>query len=289
MRVLVTGGSGLLGGRLLELLGGHELLALRHRGEPAGEAPRVEADLARPGEIERALRACRPDAVVHAAALADVDACEADPDTAAAVNSRMPGELGRAAAGVRVVAISTDLVFDGSRADWSPDDPARPLMRYGRTKRDGEAALLEACPAAAVLRVALVVGRGCGGRASASEGLARAVRRGVRPRLFTDQYRTPIDPESVAAAVSALLDAPGARGLFHAGGPERLSRYELGLRTVAAHGLDPDSLEPVRQADAPPPVPRPLDVSLDSSRLERELGWRARPLDAALADGRNLR
>ena len=290
MRVLVTGGSGLLGGRLLELLAGHELVALRHRGEPSGPAECLDADLARPGETERALRACRPDAVVHAAALADVDACERDPEAAETINARQPGELGRAAAaaGIRVVAISTDLVFDGSRPRWPPEARPRPLMRYGATKRAGEQALLEAHPAAAVVRVALLVGRGAGRRASASEGLARAVRRGDRPCLFTDQYRTPVDPESVALAVAALLEAPRAGGLFHAGGPERLSRFELGRRVAAAHGFDAERLVPARQAELPLPVPRPLDVSLDSSRLERELGWRARPLDAALREGRDL-
>jgi dTDP-4-dehydrorhamnose reductase len=290
VRILVTGGSGLLGGRLLELLTGHQLVALRHRGEPPGGSERIDGDLARPGEAARLIREARAEAVVHAAALADVDACEADPAAALSLNARLPGELGRAAAaaGVRVVSISTDLVFDGSRAHWPPEAEARPLMRYGATKRAGERALLAAQPAAAVLRVALLVGRGCGRRASASEGLARAVRRGARPRLFTDQFRTPIDPESVAEAISRLLTSPGARGLFHAGGSERLSRYELGRRAAAAQGFDPDRLIPVPQAAAAPEVPRPLDASLDSSRLERELGWRARPLDTALRESREL-
>jgi dTDP-4-dehydrorhamnose reductase len=250
----------------------------------------LEADLLRPGEAARVVRESEAEAVVHAAALADVDACEGDPAAAELLNARVPGELGRAAAaaGVRVVAISTDLVFDGSRAHWPPEAPAHALMLYGATKRTGERALLEAHPAAAVVRVALLVGRGSGRRASASEGLARAVRRGARPRLFTDQIRTPVDPESVAAAVAALLHNPSASGLFHAGGPERLSRYQLGLRTAAAHGFDPKLLIPARQADQPLPVPRPEDVSLDSSRLERELGWKARPLDTALGEGREL-
>jgi dTDP-4-dehydrorhamnose reductase len=67
-----------------------------------------------------------------------------------------------------------------------------------------------------------------------------------------------------------------------------VSRYELGLRVAPAHGFDPELLHPIRQSEVELPAPRPLDVSLDSSRLERETGWRARPLDAALAEGRAL-
>lgn len=289
VRLLLTGASGLLGGRLAALLTPrHALAATRHRGPlPPGVEP-VDADLSHPGSLSRVVRQLRPEAVVHCAALADVDACERQPDLARALNSDLPAELGELAAGasLRVIAVSTDLVLGGTRAHSPPDAPAAPLMHYGRTKLDGERRLLDAAPEAAVVRVALIVGRGAGPRASASEALERAVRSGRAPRLFTDQYRSPIDAESIALAVETLLERPAA-GLFHLGGPERVSRYELGRRLAAARGFDPAVLVAVRQSDEPPAIPRPLDVSLDSSRAERELGWTARPLDEVLGESRD--
>jgi dTDP-4-dehydrorhamnose reductase len=153
---------------------------------------------------------------------------------------------------------------------------------YGRTKRDAEEAILGESPDAAVLRVALVIGRGYGPRTTASESIAAALVAGHRPRLFDDQYRTPIDPESIADAVGRVLEA-AAGGRFHLGGAERLSRYELGQRVAQVLGLR-GSFDRVSQASQA--VRRPADTSLDSSRARRELGWTPRPLDEAIRDGR---
>ena len=224
----------------------------------------------------------RPDAIVHAGALADADTCEREPGLAALLNSDAPRELARLSRvlGLRFVSISTDLVFDG-RSAWSDEAvEARPLLVYGRTKLDGERAILGELPDAVVFRVALVHGCGFGTRSTASETVASALATGASPRLFTDQYRTSIDPESVASAIAAALAGRG-RGPLPSGGPERLSRLELGLRAARVLGLDERRLVPLRQAEIPLPVPRPLDASMDSRRARRELGWSARPIRIA--------
>ena len=99
------------------------------------------------------------------------------------------------------------------------------------------------------------------------------------------QYRTPVDAESVAAAVAALLRRGGS-GLYHVGGPERLSRYELGLRVARLLGLPAHLLQGITQAEHTPGAPRPLDTSLDCGRARRELGWTPRELDIGIREGR---
>lgn len=287
-RILVTGASGLLGGRLAELLArSHDVIAVRHRAPvPLGLAA-VDADLLAPESLERAIEAARPEAVVHSAALAEVDRCQSDPDLARRCNVDASGALARLchARSLRLVALSTDLVFAGDRA-WTPEDvPPHPLMVYGRTKLDGEGAVLAEAPEAVVVRVALVLGRGYGPRTTASETIATALAAGRRARLFTDQYRTPIDPESVAEAVHRLLDRP-LSGRLHLGGPERLSRYALGLRVARAFALPTDGIEGVTADASADRVARPADVSLDSTRAHRELDWTPRPLEAAIREGR---
>jgi dTDP-4-dehydrorhamnose reductase len=287
-RLLITGAGGLLGGRLVEQLGSHfEVIAARHRSATPPGVPAVELELASPEAIARALREARPDAIVHCAALADADACQREPDRAQVLNVAACEALARLcrSGGVRLVAVSTDFVLDGTRSFADEDAPTRPLMTYGRTKLLGEEAVLTLAPGSAVVRVALVHGRGHGPRPSASESTAWALRAGRRLRLFTDQFRTPVDPESVASAVEALLSGTAA-GRFHLGGPERLSRHELGLRTARLLGLREDLIEAAVQADLPLAAPRPAEASLDSSRARRELGYRPRPLDAGLREGR---
>jgi dTDP-4-dehydrorhamnose reductase len=204
------------------------------------------------------------------------------------VNAQLPATLARLCRerGLRLVALSTDLVFAGDRPSVGEGDPTGPLSVYGRTKRAGEEAVLAALPTAAIVRVALVVGRGHGPRPTSTEGVAWALRAGEPMRLFTDEYRTPVDPESVAEAIARLIAGPGA-GLYHLGGPERLSRYELGLRVAQVLGLPSDGILPALQREHAGPDRRAPDVSLDSSRARRELGWQPRPLEAAIREGRD--
>jgi dTDP-4-dehydrorhamnose reductase len=288
VRVLVTGASGLLGGRLAWLLAPRfDVVAARHRAPVPAGLPTVDLDLFSAVSVARATEATRADAVVHAAALADVDRCEEEPERARALN--VDAAAGLAARcrrrGLRLVALSTDLVFDGTGRGSRETDPPGPLSIYARTKKDGEAAVLGEAPGAAVARVALVHGRGFGPGATASEAIAWALRRGQRLTLYTDQVRTPVDAESVAAAVGALLTGDRS-GLFHLGGPERLSRHQLGLRVARLLDLPVDLIGAATQPRHPPRAPRPLDASLDSSRAHRELAYLPRPLDAGIRDGR---
>jgi dTDP-4-dehydrorhamnose reductase len=287
-RILVTGASGLLGGRVVEVLAGrHDVIAMRHRAAvPPGVAV-VEADLLAAGSLERALESARPEVVVHSAALADADRCEAEPDRARRSNVDASAALARLcrARGVRIIALSTDLVLAGDRAWTAEDVSAAPVLVYGRTKLDGEEAILAEAADAAVLRVALVLGRGFGPRTTASEGIASALAAGRGLHLLTDQYRTPIDADSVADAVHRLLERP-LSGRLNLGGAERLSRYELGRRVARVLGLPTHGIEAVSGDALASRAPRPADTSLDSSRARRELDWRPRELDDAIRDGR---
>ena len=284
VRILVTGASGLLGGRLATLLSdaGHDIVAVQRRSAPPPGLRSVAVELTELGAVKDLLEREQPEAVVHAAALASPQ-CEADPALAEAVNARLPGRLASACRqrDIRLVGLSTDMVLGGQQALSSEKVEAVPLGVYGRTKLAGEEALLGGDPSAAVARVALVVGGGHGPRGTGSESVAWALSAGRTVRLFADEYRTPVDPESLATAVRLLVENGGA-GVFHIGGPERLSRLELGHRVARVLGLAAEGIEAGFQVDYPGPDHRPADVSLDSGRARRELRWTPRPLEEAL-------
>jgi dTDP-4-dehydrorhamnose reductase len=288
MRILITGAGGLLGGRLATLLASHHVIALWRSQAPPPGIDSIKADLGDPAAVEAALETSRPEVVVHCAAASDPEICEREPERAFRENVVGTTNLGVACArtNTRLVVTSTDLVYPGSAPNQTETSETGPVSVYGRSKRQAESAALTTAPQVTILRIALVCGRGSGSRLSSTEGIAQRLRRGEPVTLFDDEWRSPVDPESVASAIEGLLLRPQLTGIFNLGGPERVTRFELGLRV--AHVLDLDA-SLLRQGSRKEHrgAPRPRDVSLSSDRARRDLGFKPRPLDVAIRDGRN--
>lgn len=271
MRVVVTGSSGQLGAYLLDGLRaqGHTVIAwsCTKAGTLRG-VPLRRVELTDQGETERALAESDPDVVLHAAAISAAEAVRGDPERGWAVNVHGTEHLARwcRAHGRRIVFTSTDLVFDGTRSWYREDDPAQPVLEYGRTKCAAEQAVL-AVPGGVVARISLLFGPSRCGRPSFFDRTIEALRRGEPQTLFVDEFRTPLHLATAAAILVRLAESEVA-GRIHVAGPERVSRFELIRCAASVLGLDPSLVRGNRQADADLPEPRPADVSLDTSRLE---------------------
>jgi dTDP-4-dehydrorhamnose reductase len=279
VRILETASTRFLGSAVVgeALARGHEVVGAAR--EPRHERDR-RLDLVEAGAVVKLLIADKPRAVIHCAALADIAPCAAMPRLAQAVNALAAGELAGACdlSGARLVHVSTDQVFDGSRGGWTEDDRPEPLHEYGRSKLAGEADVLERCPGAVVVRPGLITGRAPAGRRSSTSALLEALARGARPRLFTDEVRSPVAAPDVARALLDLVERPEVTGLLHCGGPAALTRHELGLREARAAGLDPGGIDAGTREESGLGAERPADLSLDSSRLVALLGWEPRTL-----------
>jgi dTDP-4-dehydrorhamnose reductase len=268
MRLLITGAGGLLGAYLLRAASGRaDVVALG--GPRGGERFGVSlhpVDLTDADAAAAVFRAVRPDVILHAAAVARVADCVRDPERAWRTNAGATATLARLAAdaGVRLVHVSTDLVFGGERAPYREDDAPDPVSVYGKTKRAAEESVL-AVPRSAVVRVSLLYGPALHGRASFFDEQAAALRSGRPVTLFRDEWRTPLDLVTAARALLAVAESDYS-GLLHVGGPERLSRLEMGLRLAAFLGVDAAPIVAADRDAVPAVEPRPRDVSLDSSR-----------------------
>jgi dTDP-4-dehydrorhamnose reductase len=270
--VLVTGASGLLGGYLLEELGRQATPAVAWSGSAGGAVAGVAlrpVDLVDPDAVATAFRAERPSAVLHAAALTRVADCFSNPERARRVNVQGTRHLAALAGdtGVRLMLVSTDLVFDGARGWYTERDSPAPLSVYGQTKLAAERAVL-AVPGAVVARVSLLYGPSHNARPGFFDQQAAALRERRPLQLFEDEWRTPLGLRTAARALAALVDSD-VGGIVHIGGPERMSRLEMGRRLAAVLGCDASAIVPARREQAGAGEPRPCDTSLDPSRWRR--------------------
>jgi dTDP-4-dehydrorhamnose reductase len=268
MRLLITGASGQLGAYVLRELSTMALpvTAWCHlrSSELFGVRPRP-VDLTQRDQVAAAFQEARPTAVLHFAGYPAIADCYRNPDLAWKTNTEGTALLAELAAdsGARILYASTDLVFDGARGNYSERDQAVPLSVYGRSKLAGEPAVLAAATGV-VVRVSLLFGPTLIDRPYFFDQQLAKMRASQQVGWFADEWRTPLGLAAAAKALFALA-ASDFTGLIHLGGPERMTRYDMGRRMAALCGLHANLVVPVAQASVPVPEPRPRDVSLDSA------------------------
>ena len=276
MRVVLTGASGQLGAYVRKRLseGGHKVLAWSGQQSGAGLTP---VDLSDSGAVAGALAEADPEVIIHAGAVSVAEEVRRDPARGRAVNVEATARLADWCArnGRKLVFTSTDLVFDGSKPWYQEDDPTSPVLAYGRTKVEAESSV-RAVAGALIVRLSLLYGPSRSARPTYLDRTVDALRRGEPQTFFEDEFRTPLDLATAAEAL-VLLAESGASGRIHLAGRERLSRYEHVRRVAEALGFDPALVRSNRQRDATFPEPRPVDVSLDTTRLAAWLPGFHRP------------
>jgi dTDP-4-dehydrorhamnose reductase len=273
MRLLLTGASGQLGGYLLRELQTFNASIAAWTGERTGEKFGVTwrpVDLANQDQVVTAFHDAQPSLVIHAGAITSVVDCYHDPLRAEQVNGKATALLTQLAADARarILFTSTDLVFDGNKGSYREQDPPSPLSEYGRSKVAAEKPILE-YSRGTVVRVSLLYGPTLTGRPSFFDNLVESLRRGRSIPLFEDEWRTPLDLETAAQGIMGVADSDFV-GLLHLGGPERLSRLEMGSRLAALIGCDPKVIVAAKRNSVKTAEPRPRDAALDSS-LWRQL------------------
>ena len=267
--LLVTGGTGYLGGELLRQARGRPLAATYLSGAPEGTeaVDWIELDVRDGAAVHSAIERLRPTAVIHTAYRQDGEgARETTVDGAAAV--------ARAAAsvGARLVHLSSDVIFDGTKASaYDERDPPSPITDYGRAKADAEREVAAAHPEALLARTSLIYG---GGEHSRHEQLALQAARGEGElAFFDDELRCPVVVGDLAAALLELADS-GESGVLNVAGGEVVSRYEFACLVALAAGL---STDPIRRASiAESGLSRPRNCALACARAAGLLRTRLR-------------
>jgi dTDP-4-dehydrorhamnose reductase len=246
-RILVTGASGLLGLNLaLSAREDHTVIGVDRCNLGRVPFELVCADLLEAGAVDKLIDSTRPDWLIHCAALANLEACEADPDMARRLNAGLPGDLAAACAqkSIRMVHISTDSVFAGTkRNEYTETDAPDPQGVYAATKLQGEKNVLSANPQAAIARVNFF-GWSLGGTRSIAEFFFNNLSAGRQCNGFTDIWFCPIFVGDLTQVLLQMLEK-GLSGLYHAVGSEALTKYDFGVRLAHRFGFDETLVKPV--------------------------------------------
>ncbi|AGT35927.1 MAG: dTDP-4-dehydrorhamnose reductase [Thermofilum sp.] len=277
MRVLVTGGSGLLGSVLVEMLAqnGHSVIATYNAHEPRQiqGVKWVKIDISRGYLLEDLAWKEKPHAIIHSAAMTDVDKCEIEKEKAWKTNVEATRSAVRAARAVNahIIYISTDYVFDGEKGNYGEEDLPAPVNYYGLTKLVAEEIVRTSDVLYTIVRPSAIYGLG-GSKKSFAEYAADKLTRGEEVPALVDQYVSPTYNRYLASAILKILDTRPL-GTIHVAG-QRTNRYEFALTIADILGAPKNLVKPAKTQDMKHWLARrPRDSSLDTSKANRLLGY----------------
>lgn len=261
MRILITGGKGMLGRTLL-----------RHwrDAHTCFIADLPETDLTDAQATENAIEQAQPDVVVHCAAMTHVDNCESDRVRAFLLNETATANVARATAanGARLIAISTDYVFAGDQpGDRKETDATHPKTVYGASKLAGEEAVRALCPNHIIARTAWLYGTG--GPSFVHTMMTLATANPLRTlQIVDDQHGNPTSADAVADALTAILARPDLTGTFHLTCEGVATWYEFAQTIFRLAGYNDLTLIPCSSKEFQRPAQRPKWSALSKAKLK---------------------
>jgi dTDP-4-dehydrorhamnose reductase len=264
-KLLITGASGDLGGPLSELAARHtDVVGTYHMNSHTGGGRAEQLDLRDPDAVRRLIEHFQPDVILHTA-ISDRAPSSSIPIAARNLVDAVHG------LDIRLIALSTDMVFDGTAPPYSEYALPTPLSDYGRAKVQSEAIYRESGANFVIIRTSLIYDFTENNRQIS--WMLERIREGKRVPLFVDEFRSPVHVWNLGAALLEL-SASNFTGTLNIAGPEALSRHEYGVHLLTALGCDVHAhVEQVKASEIAPHRPRnlSLDISLAQSVLTTRL------------------
>jgi dTDP-4-dehydrorhamnose reductase len=282
MKLLVIGGSGLLGYRIVELAAKkHEtFFTYNYRPVKIGDATGLKLDKCDREETSKAIEKVRPDVVIDTAAQHNVDYCETHKEEAWKINVEGTRNVvdGCKQIGARMIFLSTDYVFDGTKGSYNEQDQLNPINYYGKTKLEAENVVKNAGIRFAITRTSVIYGWNpneiAGLKSSSGKSVnfviwaLRKLRAGEEIKAVTDQYSSPTLADNLAEVLLTMASSD-EQGVYHTAGTSCLNRYDFTLKIARIFGFDNTLVKPVTSEAFKQAAQRPMRCCLDVSKTER--------------------
>jgi len=279
MKLLITGASGLYGSKLAETATArnHKVYAGYTHNPPAHGTP-IKLDITDKTQVYKAIEKAKPDAIVHAAALTDVDKCETNKQLAWKTNVEGTKNIAEAANTQHafLLYISTDYVFNGEKGQYTETDTPNPINHYGLTKLKAEELVKTAVNTYCIARTSVLYGATpAAGKTNFALWLLNRLEKNEPAKIVTDQWNTPTLNTNLADMTLEILERT-LTGTFHLAGATRINRYDFAKQLAQAFKLDTNLITPCTTADFAWPAKRPTDSSLNTTKAQQTL--RNKPL-----------
>jgi len=288
-----VGGGGQVGSKTVERAKERfEVYATYMTRKPPLEEPRIlPLDKTNLDAVSDLFRKVKPEAVIDTGALHNVDYCEAHKDEAWKANVEGTRNLAEACRnhGARMLFVSTDYVFDGTKGDYREDDEARPVNYYGLTKLEAEKAVAQTCSDYAIARPSVIFSYVRSTQRESSSGkplnfamwLTQKLGDDEPVKIVSDQFSSPTLADNLAETLLNLAESE-KKGIYHTAGKTRLSRYEFAVKIAQRLNLDERLIAPIMTSQLRQTAPRPMDSSLNVEKIEMDLRSRMLSIDEAL-------
>lgn len=244
----------------------------------------TDLDITDGAALQNFIVAERPEAIIHAAALTQVDECELNKPECYNVNVTATRFLIGAAEEIkaRLVYLSTDFVFDGLNGPYAEEDEPSPVNYYGSSKLAAEKAVMESKLEWAIVRTALVYGIvPAPGRKNIISMVTENLRASKRIRMVADQWRTPTFVQDLAEGVFLIIEK-NARGVFHLSGDQLITPYDMAVATAKFFGLDSSLIEKITSEELDQPGKRPPRTGFIIDKAKKTLGFAPVPFEEGL-------
>jgi len=293
-RILITGGTGLLGKALIETNRDARISSIYLGSYSMADRANVsyhKADICDTNMLEGIFRQTRPQVVIHTAGIANVDYCEKNYDEAYRANvigTRNITDLAREF-GAKMVFISTNAVFDGKSAPYSEDSTPSPINLYGKMKVESEGILKKSGLKHLIVRPILMYGwNNKHERPNTVTWLIKKLQNGDRVNIVNDVYENPLLNVSCAEIIWELINL-NKEGIYHIAGRDAVNRHAFAKTIADVFNLDSSLIDEVSSDFFHSLAPRPRNTSYNTSKIENELNIRMLGLGEGLNTMKNMR
>lgn len=270
-RLLITGASGLLGNKIVELARRDYKVVPLHNTRPI-HFDSLKLDITDQKQVSDFFSRLKPDVVIHAAAETNVDRCETEKELAQKINVDVTGNIAVACskADAKMIYTSTDYVFNGEKGFYAEEDTPNPINHYGLTKLEGENQAKKLCKNYVILRTSVLYGWHPW-KQNFVTWVINSLKQKKEVSIVADHFNTPTLADNLAEITIEVMQKD-LQGLYHASGSQRISRYEFAQQIAKTFNLDDDLIKPSKMSQISVwKAERPKDSSLNTNKIKRLL------------------